>query len=139
MNKSKLACSLLAFLFFFVLPFPVSAETLKQVIEGAKKEGQLRAYTSMQRRTAARIIKEYRKKYPFIKEVDHHRFSGLEEAERVLAEMKVGRIDMDVLLVRSELWKRHRPFLTGPIDWKSLGIAKDRIAKGGFEIIWAGS
>ncbi|MBI3191556.1 MAG: HAMP domain-containing protein, partial [Pedosphaera parvula] len=43
----------------------------------------------------------------------------VEESERVLAELRVGRVDMDVLLVRSELWDRHKPSLAGPIDWKA--------------------
>ncbi|MBI2985198.1 MAG: extracellular solute-binding protein [Deltaproteobacteria bacterium] len=113
-------------------------QTLQQVIEAAKKEGQVRIYSSMRKESTKAFIDAFRKKYPFITRVDHHRFTGLEESERVLAEFRVGRVDMDVLLVRSELWERHKPFLAGPIDWKALGVPGDRIGKGGFETIWAG-
>lgn len=114
-------------------------QTLQQVIEAAKKDGQVRVYSSMQKSTSAAMIDAFRKKYPFVSKVDHHRFTGLDESERVLAELRVGRIDMDVLLVRSELWDRHKAFLAGPADWKALGVPEDRIRKGGFETIWAGS
>ncbi|HWP58659.1 MAG TPA: extracellular solute-binding protein [Candidatus Acidoferrales bacterium] len=113
-------------------------QTLQQVIEGAKKEGQVRVYSSMQKETVAAVTEAFRKKYPFVNKVEHHRFTGLDESERVLAELRVGRVDMDVLLVRSELWERHKPFIAGPIDWKALGVSPDRIQKNGFETTWAG-
>lgn len=132
----------------FVLPMTIisalivtsaQGQTSQQVIEGAEKEGQVRVYSSMRKGTVAGMVDAFRKKYPFIRKVDHFRFTGLEESERVLAELRVGRVDMDVLLVRSELWDRHKPSLAGPIDWKALGIPEDRIKKGGFETTWAGS
>jgi iron(III) transport system substrate-binding protein len=117
---------------------PAFGQTLQQAIEGAKKEGQLRVYSSMQKDTVVAVTDAFRKKYPFVSKVNHHRFTGLDESERVLAELRVGRVDMDVLLVRSELWERHKAFIAGPIDWKSLGVSADRIQKGGFETTWAG-
>jgi len=115
------------------------AETFQQVIEGAKKEGQVRVYASMRKESAAAIISAFRTKYPFVRSFDHHRFTLLEESERVLAELRAGRVDMDVLLVRSELWERHRAFLAAGIDWKALGVHPDRINKDGLETTWAGS
>ena len=138
-------CPMYFVLAFFLLPFlstlcarSASAQNLQQVIEGAKKEGQVRVYWSMRKETTKAITDAFRGKYPFIGKVEHTRFSGLEESERVLAELRAGRIEMDVLLVRSEVWDRHKPFLAPPADWKALGVQADRIKKGGLETIWAG-
>ena len=140
----SLLCTLHFAFTVFLLPFvstlcatSAAAQDLQQVIEGAKKEGQVRVYSSMQKETSRPVLDAFRKKYPFITKVDHHRFTGLEESERVIAELRVGRVDMDVLLVRSELWDRHKPFLTST-SWKALGVPEDRIKKGGMETIWAG-
>ena len=134
----SLLCTLHFAFTVFLLPFvstlcatSAAAQDLQQVIEGAKKEGQVRVYSSMQKETSRPVLDAFRKKYPFITKIDHHRFTGLEESERVIAELRVGRVDMDVLLVRSELWDRHKPFLAPPVDWKPLGVPEDRIKKSG--------
>ncbi|MGH7831218.1 MAG: hypothetical protein ACREP8_13695, partial [Candidatus Binatia bacterium] len=48
-------------------------QTLQQIIEGAKKEGQVRIYSAMNKGTAKAAIDAFRKKYPFVAKVDHHR------------------------------------------------------------------
>ncbi len=132
-----LASFLLSFL-PALFPLSASGQSLQQTIEAAKKEGQVRVYWSMRKETTKAITDAFRGKYPFIKNVEHTRFSGLEESERALAELRAGRVEMDVLLVRSEVWDRHKPFLAPPPDWKALGVPEDRAKKGGLETLWAG-
>ena len=92
--KSKLP-SLLVYAAFSILWSwrDVSAQSL---IDGAKKEGQVVFYASMEAVSAQRITAAFEKKYPFIK-VDATRIGSERMATRLVAEAQARKARADVV------------------------------------------
>lgn len=72
---------------------PASAQSL---IDGAKKEGQVVFYASMEAASAQRITASFEKKYPFIK-VDATRIGSERMATRLVAESQARKVRADVV------------------------------------------
>jgi len=71
----------------------VSAQTL---IDGARKEGQVVFYASMEAVSSQRIVAAFEKKYPFIK-VDATRIGSERMATRLVAEAQARKVRADVV------------------------------------------
>ncbi len=73
-----------------------SAVSAQSLIEGAKKEGQVVFYASMEAVSAQRIVAAFEKKYPFIK-VDATRIGSERMATRLTAEAQARKVRADVV------------------------------------------
>lgn len=76
-----------------ILPATTLAET---IIDGAKKEGQVVFYGSMESVSQQRIITAFEKKFPFIK-VDATRIGSERMATRLIAEAQAKKVQADVV------------------------------------------
>lgn len=90
---------------------PVGAqEDLQSLVEGARKEGSLALYMSMQTGDIQKIIEGFRKLYPFAK-VDFIPLLGERLLARIITEANAGRFTADIyrldLLRVNELLKRN--------------------------------
>ncbi|MGH7845868.1 MAG: ABC transporter substrate-binding protein [Candidatus Binatia bacterium] len=96
---SSLLRSALFFLFIFLLPasFRLSlAATQQELIEGAKKEGEINYYASMDLQEANLIASKFKEKYPFIN-VKLTRGDSERLLTRVLAEAKANKLAADAV------------------------------------------
>ncbi|MFQ5682962.1 MAG: ABC transporter substrate-binding protein [Candidatus Binatia bacterium] len=75
-------------------------ERVARLTEGAKKEGTVMFYGSLNVRTAVRLNKAFEKRYPFLK-VKHYRAGSDTLMEKILVETKAGRYNADVYNMRS--------------------------------------
>jgi ABC-type Fe3+ transport system substrate-binding protein len=80
-------------LWAIILPHWVLADT---ILEGAKKEGQVVFYGSMEVVSQQRLIAGFEKKYPFIK-VDATRIGSERMATRLIAEAQAKKVQADVV------------------------------------------
>lgn len=85
-------------------------EDLRSLVEGAKKEGSLALYMSMQTADIQKLIEGFRKSYPFAK-VDFIPLLGERLLARIITEANAGRFTADIyrldLLRVNELLKRN--------------------------------
>ncbi len=102
MNAKKLAVmiGLVAILLPLKLIADISSHT-KKLIEGAKKEGKVVLYTTMNISESRPMLDRFEKKYPFIK-TELFRTGGGPMLNRVLSENRAGKRFFDVLGVRGE-------------------------------------
>lgn len=68
----------------------------QSILEGAKKEGQVVLYASMEAVSAQKIVAAFEKKYPFIK-VDATRIGSERMATRLVAEAQARKVRADVV------------------------------------------
>ncbi len=66
------------------------------IVEGAKKEGRVVFYASMEAQSAQRLVARFEKKYPFVK-VDATRIGSERMATRLIAEAQGRRVQADVV------------------------------------------
>ncbi len=93
--KREWVC-LLSFLCLLSEPSaPASAQT-DPWVEGAKKEGQVVFYASMEVQSAQRLTAQFEKKYPFLK-VDATRIGSERMATRLVAEAQARKVRADVV------------------------------------------
>ena len=92
----KLTTTLLAKIIWLtaVLVQPLTAADA--ILEGAKKEGQVVFYASMEVASQQRLIATFEKKYPFIK-VDATRIGSERMATRLIAEAQAKKVQADVV------------------------------------------
>ena len=76
--------------------FPSSPAWAQTLIEGAKKEGQVVFYGSMEAVSSQRIVAAFEKKYPFVK-VDATRIGSERMATRLAAEAQARKVRADVV------------------------------------------
>ncbi len=76
-------------------PLFAQSEHTAKLVEGAKKEGALTWYTSMNVPESKPIVDSFEKQYPFLK-VELFRASGEKIQNRALTESRAGRWDFDV-------------------------------------------
>jgi iron(III) transport system substrate-binding protein len=101
-------CQLIALLMFvslfFYQPFVLLAQegSERSLIEGAKREGQVVWYTTMNVSQSKPVIDTFQKKYPFIEPV-LYRAGGGALVNRVLNEARAGKYDWDVVGGRGEM------------------------------------
>lgn len=109
-----------------------SAQTMEEVISGAKKEGRVRVGITLRRReggkpAATRLIEAFQKRYPYIK-VDYHRIGGSRERERVFSEMAGGMVDYDVAtLSQTHVLNGIKADIFRLVKWEALGVRSDDI------------
>jgi iron(III) transport system substrate-binding protein len=88
---------------FHQLPLPSAQEgSERSLIEGAKKEGQVVWYTTMNVSQSKPVIDTFQKKYPFIEPV-LYRAGGGALVNRVLNEARAGKYDWDIVGGRGEM------------------------------------
>jgi len=86
--------SLLTFLFYFLLVSSTFA-TDSSIVEGAKKEGSLVFYTTMDIQNSKPLLDAFTKKYPFVKG-DLVRLGGTAMVSRIMTEAQAGANKFDV-------------------------------------------
>ena len=86
---------ILSVLLFFSLFIPVHAAS-DAVLDGAKKEGQVVFYASMEAQSAQRLTAGFEKKYPFIK-VNATRIGSERMATRLVSEAQARKVQADVV------------------------------------------
>ena len=92
--RSKIASFTLSVaLWFFIFS---GVTTGQSTLEGARKEGQVVFYASMEAVSAQKIIAGFEKKYPFIK-VDATRIGSERMATRLVAEAQARKVRADVV------------------------------------------
>ena len=68
----------------------------QSIVDGAKKEGRVVFYASMEAQSAQRLVAQFEKKYPFIK-VDATRIGSERMATRLVAEAQGRKVQADVV------------------------------------------
>ena len=91
-----IARTLFIFLLSLLFPSFVSAAE-PSIIEGAKKEGALVFYTTMDIQNSKPLLDTFNKKYPFIR-ADLVRLGGTAMVSRILTEAQAGASKFDVAL-----------------------------------------
>ncbi|HEY7317445.1 MAG TPA: extracellular solute-binding protein [Candidatus Binatia bacterium] len=81
------------FLWFGLVGGPSYAQS---IIDGAKKDGRVVFYASMEAQSAQRLVAQFEKKYPFIK-VDAIRIGSERMATRLIAEAQGHKVQADVV------------------------------------------
>lgn len=99
------------FLFFLVIPDQGMA-TSQEVLEGAKKEGNLMFYFSLPPEEGKALLAAFCEKYPFIN-TDFYRSPAQRLDEKFKAEVRAGKIIPDVLYTGLD---------TPCFDWKRMGL-----------------
>lgn len=95
-----------------------------QLIEGAKKEGAVTWYTSMNVAESKPVADEFEKRYPFVK-VDLFRSSGEKVQNRISTETRAGRWSFDIASL-SEIGTLIEQKLIGPyVSPESSGYIKE--------------
>ena len=100
MKKFKVLIALL--ITIILLPVASWSVSSPKVIEGAKKEGRLVYWTTMNLSHSKLVVSSFEKKYPFIK-VMLHRTGGGALVNRVLKEHREGRYPWDLVSGRGEI------------------------------------
>jgi ABC-type Fe3+ transport system substrate-binding protein len=81
---------------FMWLVFVVGGSHAQSIIDGAKKEGRVVFYASMEAQSAQRLVAQFEKRYPFIK-VDATRIGSERMATRLVAEAQSRKVQADVV------------------------------------------
>src|SRR5206468_10729748 len=92
--RSKISSFTISVALWFVIL--VGAAMGQSILEGAKKEGQVVLYASMEAVSAQKIVAAFEKKYPFIK-VDATRIGSERMATRLVAEAQARKVRADVV------------------------------------------
>jgi ABC-type Fe3+ transport system substrate-binding protein len=102
MNRAALLI-LSTSVFFFCQAFvaPVQAQSNQQLIEEAKKEGNVSYYTTMTLSQSKKVVDKFQKKYPFIKP-ELFRSGGDAVLNRILNEARGGLNAWDVVSTRGD-------------------------------------
>ena len=111
------------------------ADHTARLVEGAKKEGKLVWYTSMNITESKPLLDDFEKQYPFIK-TDLFRASGEKIQNRVVTEVHAGRWDFDLAAI-SEIGTLVEHKAIGPyVSPESKAYIKElKDAEGGY---WTG-
>ncbi len=106
----------------------LAADSLEEVIAGAKKEGSVSLYESQQPRAWAQIMAAFQKRYPFVTSYDQERLVAGATVTRVINEAKAGVWNADIVssgtVQMADLAARG---LLQPVDWKALGIPEKSV------------
>ena len=81
------------FTWTLLLPLPASADA---ILDGAKKEGQVVFYASMEAQSAQRLVGRFETKYPFLK-VDYTRIGSEKMSPRLIGEAQARKVRADVV------------------------------------------
>jgi iron(III) transport system substrate-binding protein len=83
---------------------PLSKE---EILAGAKKEGRLIFATAHEETTVPHLVNAFKKKFPFIKEVNFHSVSGIPAGQKELFELAAGKSNVDVFTPHSVFWSEY--------------------------------
>jgi ABC-type glycerol-3-phosphate transport system substrate-binding protein len=95
-----------------------------EIVAGAKKEGKLSVLANLEMRTIKTFAAAFKKKYPFIGEVNIEQTTGTESAQRIVLGLQAGTIKADAIHILVAFRDDYTPSL-----WKVdiLGMAKERV------------
>ena len=79
----------IALVSLIAVSLPASAQTLAQIVEGAKTEKELLTYATTQAPVMNRLVQGFNKKYPFVK-VEYYRAGAEKIAQRFDTEAAAG-------------------------------------------------
>ena len=106
----------------------LAADSLDEVIAGAKKEGSVSLYEGQQPQAWAKIMAEFQKRYPFVTSYDQERLVAGATVTRVITEARAGVWNADIVasgtVQMGDLASRG---LLQPVDWKALGIPEKSV------------
>ena len=102
-TKNKIKVLVVLLTTFFLLPVASWSVSSLKVIEGAKKEGRLTLWTSMNLSQSKLVISRFEKEYPFIS-VELFRTGGGALGKKVLREDRAGNHPWDMILGRGDLY-----------------------------------
>ena len=106
----------------------LAADSLEEVIAGAKKEGSVSLYEGQQPQAWAKIMAEFQKRYPFVTSYDQERLVAGATVTRVITEARAGVWNADIVasgtVQMGDLASRG---LLQPVDWKALGIPEKSV------------
>ncbi len=105
-----------------------AATALAQIIEGAKKEGKLTVYSSINYDEAIEINAPFKKKYPFL-EIENVYLAAGDVVTRTMSEFMAGMNKADAIGTGGGTFEALvKGGVLQPVDWAALGIAKAAIA-----------
>jgi len=91
------------------IPASGQSEHSARLIEGAKNEGRLVWYTAMGASDANLLVEVFKKKYPFVVNVDLFRGTAEKTLNRILIETRAGRWEFDLAaMVEIDILVHHR-------------------------------
>jgi iron(III) transport system substrate-binding protein len=93
MKRTTLCSQWVFFAWTLVLPLRASADA---ILDGAKKEGQVVFYASMETSSAQQLVSQFETKYPFIK-VDYTRIGSEKMSPRLIGEAQARKVRADVV------------------------------------------
>lgn len=106
----------------------LAADSLEDIIAGAKKEGRVSIYESQQPKAWATIMAAFQKRYPFVESYEQERLVAGKLVARVITEARAGASNADIVasgtVQMSDLAARG---LLQPVDWKALGIPEKSV------------
>ena len=106
----------------------LAADSLEEVIAGAKKEGSVSLYEGKQAQAWAKIMAAFQERYPFVTSYDQERLVAGATVTRVITEARAGVWNADIVasgtVQMGDLASRG---LLQPVDWKALGIPEKSV------------
>ena len=106
----------------------LAADSLEEVIAGAKKEGRVSLYEGQQAQAWAKIMAAFQERYPFVTSYDQERLVAGATVTRVITEARAGVWNADIVasgtVQMGDLASRG---LLQPVDWKALGIPEKSV------------
>jgi ABC-type Fe3+ transport system substrate-binding protein len=84
--------------------------TKEEILAGAKKEGRVVVSPGHDEQTAQALIQAFRKKYPFVQEVDWRNVQGSAGEQRQLLEIRAGRTVVDAFSPHQAFYNEYRKF-----------------------------
>jgi ABC-type Fe3+ transport system substrate-binding protein len=112
---------------------------MDKIVEGAKKEGQLKLGITLRWEVAGKpsgkkLVEAFQARYPFIK-VDFQRVGGTREREKVFTELTAGKVAYDVTVMTvSQVPNVQKAGVVERVDWRSLGVRPEDIAPHGLGV-----
>ncbi len=125
------------FVAVFLLPVASwSGSPDPKVIEGAKKEGKISYWTTMNMEQSIKVVQAFHKKYPFIK-AELYRSGGDAMLNKILAENRAGRNAWDVTVATGDKFSLlHKRKIVGLYrSAEAKNIVPDLVDKNGY---WTG-
>ena len=106
----------------------LAADSLDEVIAGAKKEGRVSLYEGQQAQAWAKIMAAFQERYPFVTSYDQERLVAGATVTRVITEARAGISNADIVASGTvQMDDFAARGLLQPVDWKALGIPEKSI------------
>jgi len=96
----------------------------EEIVTQAKEEGSLRVVANLENKTIKAFITSFKKKYPFIKDIQIEPTTGTEAAQRIVLGLQAGTVKADAIHILVAFREGYTPHL-----WKVdlLGMAKEGV------------